>query len=367
MFRTGFWRHFDFWLLGAVIVALVFGVTMIRSAIAGNVNLAGLVPRQMIYGGIGIAVILLVAAIDYRFWSGAIVPMYVVIVIALGLLAIVGITSFGATRWIQAGLINIQPTELAKIVVILALANFFARKTDSKHDVVWLIQSLLIAGGIIFLIYIQPNLSNVIVTVVIWAAMAWIGGLEVKQVAVIFVVGLVFAVVAYFFFLEDYQRLRITNFFYEDPNASYGSTYNVRQALIALGSGGLTGKGYGLGSQTQLRFMKVRHNDFIFSVIGEELGLVGALFVLALLGFIIYRCLRAARLARDPFGSLIASGVAILIFFQGAVNIAVNLKLIPVTGVPLPFISYGGSGLLSLMLGIGLVESVALRHKPLDF
>jgi rod shape determining protein RodA len=137
--------------------------------------------------------------------------------------------------------------------------------------------------------------------------------------------------------------------------------------LIALGSGGWTGKGYGLGTQTQLRFMKVRHNDFIFSVIGEELGLVGAVFVLVLLGFIVYRCLRAARLARDPFGSLIAYGVAILIFFQGAVNIAVNLKLIPVTGVPLPFISYGGSGLLSLMLGIGLVESVALRHKPLDF
>lgn len=373
MFRSGFWRHFDFWLFGAVIVALVFGVTMIRSAIAGNENLAELVPRQTIFGAIGLGVIILVAAIDYRFWSGAIVPMYAVIVIALGLLFIVGITSFGATRWIKAGLINIQPTELAKIVVILSLANYFARNLASPHGWPWLIKGLLIAGGIIILIYIQPNLSNVIVTTVIWGAMAWVGGLEIKQVLIIAVAVLVLGLVAFFLkvgdfqIMQDYQRERILNFLFEDPNASYGATYNVRQALIALGSGGWTGKGYGLGSQTQLRFMKVRHNDFIFSVIGEELGLVGALFVLALLGFIVYRCLRAARLARDPFGALIAYGVAILIFFQGAVNIAVNLKLIPVTGVPLPFISYGGSGLLSLMLGVGLVESVVLRHKPLDF
>jgi rod shape determining protein RodA len=125
--------------------------------------------------------------------------------------------------------------------------------------------------------------------------------------------------------------------------------------------------GYGHGTQTQLRFMKVRHNDFIFSVIGEELGFAGAIFVLLLIGFIVYRCLRAARQARDPFGSMIAYGVAVLIFFQAMVNIAVNLNLIPVTGIPLPFISYGGSGLISLMLGIGLVESVVLRHKPVGY
>jgi rod shape determining protein RodA len=174
-------------------------------------------------------------------------------------------------------------------------------------------------------------------------------------------------VIAFSFFLQPYQRLRITTFIFPPANTSYGATYNVQQALAALASGGWVGKGYGHGTQTQLRFMKVRHNDFIFSVIGEELGLVGALFVLILIGFIVYRCLRAARMARDPFGSMIAYGVAILIFFQAVVNIAVNLNLIPVTGIPLPFISYGGSGLISLMLGIGLVESVVLRHKPIDY
>jgi rod shape determining protein RodA len=367
MFRNNFWRNFDFWLLGAVIISLVFGVTMIRSAIAGNENLANLVPRQMIFGGIGFVFILLAAAIDYRFWSGAIVPMYAVVVIFLLLLFIVGGTRFGATRWIETGLISIQPTELAKVVFILALANFIDKNMESKRNWGWLLKSLIIALGIAGLIFIQPNLSNVIVVLVLWAAMTWIAGLELKQLGILVLVIIVLGVVAFSFFLQPYQRLRITTFIFPPENTSYGATYNVQQALAALASGGWVGKGYGHGTQTQLRFMKVRHNDFIFSVIGEELGLIGAIFVLILIGFIVYRCLRAARMARDPFGSMIAYGVAILIFFQAVVNIAVNLNLVPVTGIPLPFISYGGSGLISLMLGVGLVESVVLRHKPIDY
>ncbi len=340
---------------------------MIRSAVAGNENLASLVPRQIIFGSIGFVVIILAAAIDYRFWSGAIVPMYIVIVFFLLLLFAIGAARFGATRWLETGLVSIQPTELAKVVVILALANFFDRNVETNRSWGWLLKSLIIAIGIAGLIFIQPNLSNVIVIMVLWAAMAWVAGLQLKQLGILVLVVAVLGVVAFSFFLQPYQRLRITQFIFPPENASYGSTYNVLQALAALGSGGWVGKGYGHGTQTQLRFMKVRHNDFIFSVIGEELGLIGAVFVLILIGFIIYRCLRAARLARDPFGSMIAYGVAILIFFQAVVNIAVNLNLIPVTGIPLPFISYGGSGLISLMLGIGLVESVVLRHKPINY
>ncbi len=366
MLRSTFWRHFDFWLLGAVILALVFGVTMIRSAIAGNENLANLVSRQIIFGGIGFVVIVLAAAIDYRFWSGAIIPMYIVIVIFLLLLFVIGGARFGATRWIETGLVSIQPTELAKIVVILALASYFSKTVDAPRNWKWLITGLMIAVAIAGLIYIQPNLSNVIVIMVLWAAMTWISGVELKQLGMMVLAGLILAVIA-FNFIQPYQLDRIFTFFKPDTSARNGATYNIIQALIALGSGGWVGEGYGHGTQTQLRFMKVRHNDFIFSVIGEELGFVGALFVLVLIGFIVYRCLRAARQARDPFGSMMAYGVAILIFFQAAVNIAVNLNLIPVTGIPLPFISYGGSGLISLMLGVGLVEFVALRHKPLDF
>ncbi|MEZ0395146.1 MAG: FtsW/RodA/SpoVE family cell cycle protein [Anaerolineales bacterium] len=367
MFRTENWRHFDFWLLGMVVLTMIFGVAMIRSAIAGNETLAELPSRQITWASLGFLVILIVSAVDYRLWGGAVRWMYLAVVLFLLLLYFVGGQRFGAARWIETGLVSIQPTELAKIVVIISLAYYFSRTIEQPRSWWWLLKSLLIAVGIAGFIYIQPNLSNVIVIMVIWAAMAWLAGLEVRQMIVIGVAGFALFVLAFFFFMEPYQQARIYNFLFPDPTASYGATYNVQQALIAIGSGGLTGKGYGHGTQTQLRFMKVRHTDFIFSVIAEEFGFVGALLVIVLLGFIIYRCLRAARMAREPFGAFLAYGVAILIFFQSAVNIAVNLNLIPVTGLPLPFISYGGSGLLSLMIGVGLVESVVMRHKPLDF
>ncbi len=366
MFHSRFWRHFDFWLMGTVILTMVFGVTMIRSAIGCNQSLADLVTRQIIYAALGLPVIVIVAAIDYRMWGGLIRPMYAVIIILLIVLRVIAGQRFGAARWIETGLVSIQPTELAKIVIILSLAYFFARNMDAPHSWGWLIKSLLIAVVVAGFIFIQPNLSNVIVIMVIWAAMAWIGGLQLRQAGILAVTTSVLVLVT-FRFLQPYQQQRIFTFFASDTGDRSGSTYNVLQVLIALGAGGFSGEGYGHGTQTQLCFMKVRHTDFIFSVVGEEFGFIGTLLIIALLGFIIYRCLRAARLAVDPFGSLIAYGVAILIFFQGAVNIAVNLNLIPVTGVPLPFISYGGSALLSLMIGVGLVESVFLRHKPLDF
>lgn len=169
--------------------------------------------------------------------------------------------------------------------------------------------------------------------------------------------------IAGFPFLADYQRNRVLDFLFPDPSARHGDIYNIQQALISIGSGGWFGKGYNLGTQVQLRFLKVRHSDFIFSAMAEEFGFVGTILIIGLLLFVIYRILRAARLAKDTYGALICYGVATLVAFQAIINIGVNLRLIPATGLPLPFISYGGSAILSLMLGIGLVESVILRHK----
>ena len=226
--------------------------------------------------------------------------------------------------------------------------------------------SLAWVWGLTIWIFLQPNLSNVVVITVIWFSLLWLNGLQWKHLLAFGLGALVVGLIG-FPFLQEYQQQRILNFLFPDPNATFGATYNVQQALIAIGSGGLFGKGYGQGSQTQLRFLKVRHTDFIFSAISEEFGMVGAILVILVLGFIIWRCIRAAQLSGDVAGSAIAYGVAILIFFQGAVNIGVNMNIVPVSGLPLPFISYGGSGLTSLMLGIGLVESVAMRHKSLDF
>src|SRR6185369_9621817 len=224
-------------------------------------------------------------------------------------------------------------------------------------------------------ILLQPNLSNVVVLMVILAALLWFNGIPIRHLIIIGALGAVLVGIIFGLtflgvrlpFLKPYQQQRITNFILPNQQATFGETYNVDQAKIAIGSGGLFGKGYGHGTQTQLRFLKVRHTDFIFSAISEEFGLVGSLLVILIIVLVVWRCLRAAQKARDVAGMTIAYGVATLIFFQGMVNIGVNLNIVPVSGLPLPFISYGGSGLTSLMLGIGLVESVAMRHRQLEF
>jgi len=205
--------------------------------------------------------------------------------------------------------------------------------------------------------------------------MLWVNGVQIKHVLASVLIGVI-AVVSLVSlsvlgvkipFLQAYQQERIVNFVVPDPNDTYGNRYNVQQALIAVGTGGVFGQGYGHGTQTQLRFLKVRHTDFIFAASAEEFGMVGGVLIIVTLGVIVWRCIRAAQKARDVAGSMIAMGVATLIFFQAAVNIGMNLNVLPVSGLPLPFISYGGSGLTALMLGIGLVESVVMRHQQMEF
>lgn len=360
------WRNFDFLLLGAIVLATAFGVAMIRSAVAGNDQLTPLVGRQIYFAIGGLVAIFIIAAIDYRYWLALYRPIYIVTMFLLISLYLSGQIVFGSVRWFQVGVLFIQPTEFAKIVVILILARYFDNTQNAPRNIPWIVRAFLWVFFLMIWILLQPNLSNVIVIMVIFFAMLWINGLELRQLLIIAGSVLGLAVIA-FPFLQPYQQARVINFILPQPNVSYGATYNVEQALIAIGSGGFFGKGYGHGTQTQLRFLKVRHTDFIFSATAEEFGLVGAIVVILVEIFIVWRCIRAAQKARDAAGSMIAYGVAVLLFFQGMANIAVNLKLIPVSGLPLPFISYGGSGLASLMLGVGLVESVVMRHKPLEF
>ena len=366
MVRGLIWRNFDFLLLGAIVLATAFGAAMIRSAVAGNDVLEPLILRQVYFALAGLAVIFFVATIDYRYWLALYRPIYGVMVIMLFALFLGAQAVFGAARWFTVGVLFVQPTEFAKIVVILILARYFEKTQYEPRDFQWILNGSLWAFGLMVWILLQPNLSNVIVISVILASMLWINGLKLKHLGIGILIAILL-VSAAFPFLQDYQQERVLTFIFPDPNATFGATYNVQQALIAIGSGGFLGKGYGQGTQTQLRFLKVRHTDFIFSAISEEFGLLGGILVIVVLAFIVWRCIRASQKARDVSGSMIAFGVAMLIFFQGAVNIGVNLNLIPVSGLPLPFISYGGSGLTSLMLGIGLVESVVMRHKELEF
>lgn len=356
------WKHFDFWLLGAVAILSIFSIAMIRSAIAGNITLAGYDQRQTIFVIIGFVVILVTTAIDYRIWNSINRFLYYGMAGLLGILFVVGQAVFGSARWFETTYFSIQPSELAKIVIILALAEFFSRNMERVNDPRIVFRSLLLTVGIVIWILLQPNLGTSIVIIVIWFTLLWASGLNLKMLAVFAGVGVVIPIVG-FPLLADYQRTRVLDFLFPNPEARLGDSYNIQQALISIGSGGWFGKGYNLGTQVQLRFLKVRHSDFIFSAMAEEFGFVGTILVLGLLLFIIYRILRAARLARDTYGALICYGVATLVAFQAIVNIGVNLRMIPATGLPLPFISYGGSAILSLLLGIGLVQSVIVRHK----
>ncbi|MCA1899339.1 MAG: rod shape-determining protein RodA [Chloroflexi bacterium] len=375
MTRELSWRNFDFILLGAVILASAFGAVMIRSAVAGNEVLLPLVTRQIYFAILGVTVIFVVASIDYRYWLALHRPMYLAIMIFLVTLTGFGQSAFGAQRWFTVGVLFLQPTEFAKIVAIIVLARYFDAAQDQPRDLRWVLGAVFWAAGIIVMILLQPNLSNVLALSVILAVMLWINGIPVKFVAFAGTASvlLVFTLIALSVagvripFLQGYQQERIVNFVVPDPNDTYGNRYNVQQALIAIGSGGLFGQGYGQGSQTQLRFLKVRHTDFIFAASSEEFGAVGGILIILTLAVIIWRCIRAAQKARDVAGAMISFGMATLIFFQAAVNIGMNLNLLPVSGLPLPFVSYGGSGLTALMLGVGLVESVAMRHKQLEF
>ncbi|MCE5209916.1 MAG: rod shape-determining protein RodA [Chloroflexi bacterium] len=356
------WRNFDYLLFGAVVVLSVFGIVMLQSAIAGSVELLGHPRRQIIFLSIGLVLMIVVAIIDYQYWASLTKVMYLGAVGLLLLVYLLGQVQLGAARWLDTGLVVIQPAELAKVVLILVLADYFSKSKNSPHDLRWIAKSLLILGGMVVWVLLQPNLSMSIVMVVLWFSMIWMSGLKIKHLGLFAVIGLVGGILFFLFVMEDYQKLRIIQFLFPNENARYGNEYNVQQALITIGSGGWFGQGYGQSTQVHLKFLKVRHTDFIFSAMAAEIGFVGTVIVMLLLAFVIIRCIRAARLANDWFGSLVAYGFGILIFFQTAVNIGVNLNVIPVTGLTLPFISYGGSSLLSLLLGIGLVESI-VAHR----
>lgn len=369
------WKNFDFILLGAVVLASAFGVVMIQSAIAGNEVLLVSTSRQVYFAILGIVLIFVLAAIDYRYWLALYRPIHFVILGFLVTLTGFGQTAFGAQRWFQVGVLFLQPTEFAKIVALIVLARYFEFTRDQPRDLRWLFGAIFRAMWIIGMILLQPNLSNVMVLSVILAVMLWVNGIQVKHVAIAAVVGLILLVSVIGLSvlgvripgLQQYQQDRIVNFVVPNPDDTFGNRYNVQQALIAVGAGGVYGQGYGYGSQTQLRFLKVRHTDFIFAASSEEFGMVGGGVIILILGVIVWRCIRAAQKARDVAGAMLAIGTATLIFFQGAVNIGMNLNLLPVSGLPLPFISYGGSGLTALMISIGLVQSVVMRQKELEF
>ena len=375
MFSTKTWRHFDLALMGAVLLLILFGVTMIRSANLSSIDTAvqGQASRQVIYAVIGMVIVVAISAVDYRVYSSYSLFIYGTLLILLVVVLVVGLASFGAVRWIDLGIIDFQPAELGKFLSTLTLGAFVTQHKDLIQRFGTVVRSLIHVSVPAMLIFIQPDLSTTITYGVVWFAILWSAGVKISHLAIfVGIVGAVMPFVLWFVFTnEDYAYIgqRILRGLVPAAGAegSQGANYNIEQALISIGSGGWFGQGYGNGSQVQLRFLKVRQTDFIYATIGNEFGFVGTVLVLLLLAFVVFRIYRIGQIARDPYGKIICFGVGTVVFFESFANIASNLNLIPVSGSVLPFLSYGGSSLWTNLIGIGLVQSVVLRHKQIEF
>lgn len=358
------WRNFDLVLLIVTLLLLFYGVMMIYSASHDVERIKDSAIRQVIWAAVGCALGLAVAAIDYRLLDAFAVPLYIIIILLLLAVLVIGQITFGAQRSISLGPINVQPSELSKPAMIIVLAAFLARRENKLNRPDTLIIALLIFAIPIALIYLEPDLGTALVLVFVLGLMLFASGINLLYFGLL-AGGAVAAIPVLWLTMHDYMRQRIITFL--NPESDPQSVYNIKQALYAIGSGGWFGKGYMRGTQSQLGFLLVQHTDFIFSVIGEEMGMLGAFVLLALLAVLLWRILRAAKMARDTFGRLICTGIAAWFFFQIAVNIGMNLKVMPVTGIPLPFISYGGSSLVPMLASLGLVQGILMRHRKIEF
>ena len=356
-------RHLDPSLLLTTLLLSVYGIVMVHSTTLDSPDASAIVDRQIIFVIAGAIGLLAISFFDYRHLAGFSPVVYGVTLVALSVvLTPLGELRSGATRWIDLGPFEAQPSELAKVAVIIVLASFLAQKKGevSALDVIICIGIVAVPSA---LIYLQPDLGTMMVFVALLGAALLAGGAKIRHFIALGVVGL--ALIAFVLqagLLKDYQLQRLTSFM--DPNPDVRSEgYNLTQSKIAIGSGGMQGKGLGgKDTQTSLDFVPEQHTDFIFTAVGEQLGFLGSATLLGLFAFLLWRALRIAAMSRDLFGTLLASGVVALWAFQIFVNVGMTMGIMPITGIPLPFISYGGSSLITNYVCVGLLLNIHMRR-----
>ena len=366
------WRHLDPILLVCAVAISLVGVLMVYSATRNGVGpdkLATGSPHNQAFllkqGGfvvIGVFTMVMVASIDYRKYRDWIVPIYVVICLMLALVVSpLGSTSKGAQSRFEFAGFQLQPSEVAKVVLIVALASLFAA-WKSDIDLRRLGMALAVAGLPMALIMLQPDLGTALVFIAITVAMFVTAGVRGRYLAALTVVGVIgVAVILQSSVLQTYQRDRLTTFL-DTSHATASAAYNVNQSQTTIANGGIWGKGLFKGPQTQLGYVPEQQTDFIFTVMAEELGFAGAATLLALYAIVIWRTWRAAQLARDQLGTLICVGVLAMFVFQVFESVGMTMGIMPVTGIPLPFMSYGGSSTIACFMAIGLVLNVHMHR-----
>jgi len=387
------WRHFDYVLFVVTIILAALGVVMIYSANLGSPDprLHDLWRRQAMFGAVGIGLILLLSIFprDYQwlgdFWWLA----YLLAVVLLVLVLFFGQSEIGeVSGWLDLGFFRFQPSFLAMVLLAISAGSILGRRrrrrgpsdpplfgapktsmvkfTADRPDFVSYLVSLLMTLVLAALVFLEPDMATAAVFVFMWLIMVFGSDVANRYLVLTGVLGLgalipVWEVMARF----PYMRDRVWGFI--NPGSDVNVKYQLDQASIAIGSGGMLGKGLAQGTQSQLRYLPVRHTDFIFAVTAEELGFVGVMLLFLLYLLLCLRLLRIMLIAADPYGRLLVAGTLSMILFQAAFNVGMNLGLLPVAGLPLPFISYGPAALLTMMIGIGLAENVAMRHRKLEF
>jgi len=352
-------RDYDWWLLAIVAAICALGVVEIYSATHGSA-LAGMHMKQVRWLVIGFALMFALSRLDYHLIMDQAPILYIVGVAALLAVLAVGHTRFGAKRWIPVLGEFLQVSELVKLIIIIVLARFFAEVRTDELSLQDLIKAGLLVGVPLVLILKQPDLGTALVLLPMLVVGAFLAGLQWKHAAVVILLGLMMLPIGWRV-LKPYQKERVTSFLHPEEDAK-GSGYQVLQSKIAVGSGGFWGKGFGNGSQNQLGYIPVRYSDFIMAALAEEQGFKGVLVALGLYMALLLRLVQNAQRAKDRAGMFLVMGVTAALGFHVLVNVAMVIGAMPVTGIPLPLMSYGGSATLFVFLAIGLVMNVRLRR-----
>lgn len=322
---------------------------------------SGFFIRQAVSLGVAIFAFLVVSRMHYALFRSLAPAAYVVL---SGLLLVVLQSEVirGAASWLAVGTLRLQPSELAKIVLVLVLAKVLSERRGERLGTRTLLLTMVYVGIPIALVLAQPDIGTAALLILLWLGMVVVAGMNRQQVLVLALFAVIIGSVSWWFFLHEYQKDRL-RVFLQPGSDPLGAGYTVIQSVTAFGSGGLWGRGLGYGPQSRLKFLPEHHTDFIFARIGEELGLVGVVGVLTLYGIILFRALRAAQRTSDPFGRALGVGAFLTLLVGVMVNAGMNVGLLPVTGVPLPLVSYGGSSLVTMFLLIGLVESILIHGE----
>ena len=354
---------YDWVLVAAVLLLFCLGLAALYSINLSQETLKFVTfKKQLMFGCLGFTLMFLISAVNYSAFR---VYSRILYFITLGLLIAVlffGSTIRGTTGWFAIGGYGFQPVELAKIALIVFLSRFFSNRfaqfSQAKHIIVSLVGTLVFVG----LVLLQPDFGSALVLLGVWFLLLLLTKVKFKFILVLLVILAVVSLISWQFVFQDYQRERLVTLLNPERDP-LGSGYNVTQSIIAIGSGQIFGRGLGFGSQSQLKFIPESQTDFVFAVIAEELGLLGVTLILVLFGIVFWRLIRAAKTASDDFGQLILLGIAFVFFIHLVINVGMNLGISPVTGISLPFLSSGGSFLITSFILIGMAQSVIARCK----